>query len=312
MVTDILSDPAARIPAFGKGSVLELPFPAAVKTGTTTDWRDNWTIGYPTQRIVGVWVGNADNTPMLDVSGIDGAGPVWHDLMLAAHPSPPASFVRPEEIVEIAICAPSGLLPSPNCQRIRNERYITGSEPHQPDDQFVALTIDQATGLTATPDTPLARRSDRVYWMLPPEYHDWMVSQGIPLAPPSLDAVAGASTPAVHSTGPLVLAAPTSNTAYRIHPGVPPDRQRVEVSGFVADGTSWAELRLMVDGRVIAEAQNAARLSVWWQFTPGNHTFWIEGKRLSGSEVESTAHALVVIEGSTEIDPATSVTSMSN
>ena len=48
LITDILSDPAARIPAFGEGSVLELPFPAAVKTGTTTDWRDNWTIGYST------------------------------------------------------------------------------------------------------------------------------------------------------------------------------------------------------------------------------------------------------------------------
>lgn len=308
LITDILSDPAARIPAFGEGSVLELPFPAAVKTGTTTDWRDNWTLGYSTERIVGVWVGNADNTPMLDVSGIDGAGPIWHDLMLASHLSTPPNFVRPDGIVEIPICAPSGLLPSPNCQRIRNERYIEGTEPSRVDDQFVTLTVDQATGLAAGNDTAAARRSERVYWMLPPEYHDWMVSQGIPLPPPTNHTEQAAATTTPGANGPLVLAAPTSNTAYQIHPGVPRDRQRIEVSGYVADGTSWAELRLIVDGQILAEAQNAARLRAWWQFTPGNHTFWLEGKRTAGGENERTTPALVVIESGGN----TTVTSMSN
>ena len=92
LVTDILADDVARIPAFGANSVLRLPFPAAVKTGTTTDWRDNWTVGYSTARLVGVWVGNADNSPMVDVSGVDGAGPIWHDLMLLAHPHAPRPF----------------------------------------------------------------------------------------------------------------------------------------------------------------------------------------------------------------------------
>ncbi|MCB0257894.1 MAG: penicillin-binding protein, partial [Anaerolineae bacterium] len=136
LITDILADPVARMPAFGQGSVLELPFAAAVKTGTTTDWRDNWTVGYSTQRIVGVWVGNADNTPMLDVSGIDGAGPIWRDLMLAAHPQAPPPFARPDHIVELSICGPSGLLPTPACQQTRRERFIAGSEPTQPDNQF--------------------------------------------------------------------------------------------------------------------------------------------------------------------------------
>ncbi|HRW49709.1 MAG TPA: transglycosylase domain-containing protein, partial [Caldilinea sp.] len=64
LVTSILSDDVARSPSFGTNSVLSLPFPAAVKTGTTTDWRDNWTVGYSSERLVGVWVGNADNSPM--------------------------------------------------------------------------------------------------------------------------------------------------------------------------------------------------------------------------------------------------------
>ncbi len=108
LITDILSDDIARIPAFGEGSVLRLPFPAAVKTGTTTDWRDNWTVGYSTERLVGVWVGNADNSPMLDVSGIDGAGPIWHDIMLEAHGGgacSPVPFQRPDDIVDVELRA---------------------------------------------------------------------------------------------------------------------------------------------------------------------------------------------------------------
>ena len=74
LITDILSDDNARAPAFGEGSVLDIGRPAAAKTGTTTDWRDNWTIGYTPDLVTGVWVGNADNTPMKDVSGITRRG----------------------------------------------------------------------------------------------------------------------------------------------------------------------------------------------------------------------------------------------
>jgi membrane carboxypeptidase/penicillin-binding protein PbpC len=142
LITDILADNVARMPAFGANSVLKLPFPAAVKTGTTTDWRDNWTVGYSTARIVGVWVGNADNAPMLDVSGVDGAGPIWHDLMLLAHPTAPAGFVRPEGLVEMEICAPSGLLPTPECPRTRWEWFSAGTQPTQPDNQFQRIVLD--------------------------------------------------------------------------------------------------------------------------------------------------------------------------
>ncbi len=110
LLTNILADDVARSASFGTNSVLSLPFAAAVKTGTTTDWRDNWTLGYSTERVVGVWVGNADNTPMLDVSGIDGAGPIWHDLMRAAHTEAPPAFARPDGLADVQICAPSGML----------------------------------------------------------------------------------------------------------------------------------------------------------------------------------------------------------
>lgn len=299
LITDILADPVARQPAFGSYSVLDLPFPAAVKTGTTTDWRDNWTLGYTTERIVGVWVGNADNTPMLDVSGIDGAGPIWHDLMLAAHPNSPAPFTRPEGIVEIAVCAPSGLLPTEHCPRVRSDRFIRGTEPTAQDNQFQPLTIDAATGLIANDETPENRRVERVYWMLPPAYHDWMLSQNIPIAPPSaaataMNAVADQQAPE-QATAPLILAAPTSNTAYSLHPSMPRDRQRIEVAGYTAAGRAWAELRLVKDGEVLATAADATHLAAWWTLTPGTHHFWIEGTAAPGEPAARSSVALVVV-----------------
>jgi membrane carboxypeptidase/penicillin-binding protein PbpC len=296
LVTDILSDDLARLPAFGSSSVLELPFSAAVKTGTTTDWRDNWTIGYSTRRIVGVWVGNADNTPMLDVSGIDGAGPIWHDLMLAAHTTPPAAFARPEGIVEVQVCAPSGLLPTRYCGRVHTEKFIAGTEPAAADGQFQPFTVDLATGLLADATTPPERRAERVYWVLPPAYHDWMLAQGVPLPPPAAAAATPGTVSASQAAGPLVLTAPTSNTAYRIHPGVPRERQRIEIAGYVASGERWAELRLMQDGVTLAEANDAGRMSVWWMLTPGAHRFWMEGRRTSTDLSVTSDAALVIVD----------------
>jgi membrane peptidoglycan carboxypeptidase len=84
-MTNILSDDAARctpqVCEFGRGSPLKLDRPAAAKTGTTNDWTDNWTVGYTPQLVTGVWVGNADRTPMVNVNGITGAAPIWHDFM---------------------------------------------------------------------------------------------------------------------------------------------------------------------------------------------------------------------------------------
>ena len=87
IVGDILADNEARALTFGLDSPLRLPFWAAVKTGTSKDMRDNWSIGYSGQFTVGVWVGNASGAPMRDVSGIHGAAPVWHDVMRYLHTS---------------------------------------------------------------------------------------------------------------------------------------------------------------------------------------------------------------------------------
>ena len=82
---DILSDSDAKVLGFGRNNVLVLPFPAASKTGTTTDWHDNWTLGYTKDFTVGVWVGNSDNTPMAHIDGVTGAGPIWREIMLRSY-----------------------------------------------------------------------------------------------------------------------------------------------------------------------------------------------------------------------------------
>ena len=104
LIADILSDNAARSSAFGPRSSLRLPFRAAVKTGTSSDFRDNWCVGFTRDLTVGVWVGNFDNTPMRGVSGSNGAGPIFNRTMLALHEKhEPRWLTRPEGLTEITI-----------------------------------------------------------------------------------------------------------------------------------------------------------------------------------------------------------------
>ena len=85
LISDILDDDAARVPAMGRDNPLALPFPAAAKTGTTNDFRDNWTMGYTPGLVVAVWTGNTDNSEMLNISGLTGAAPLWSDYMQAVY-----------------------------------------------------------------------------------------------------------------------------------------------------------------------------------------------------------------------------------
>lgn len=149
-ITDILKDNKARTPAFGSQSVLTIPNQeVAVKTGTTNNLHDNWTIGYTTDRLVAVWVGNNNNTAMSYVaSGITGASPIWNliirSLLDTTHPH---AFVPPTGMKKIAICADTGTLPCKGCPRISEEWYSPGTEPQKScrTEQFVkpeSLTLN--------------------------------------------------------------------------------------------------------------------------------------------------------------------------
>lgn len=156
LITSILSDNRARTPAFGADSPLNLPFPAAAKTGTTNDFRDNWTLGYTPHVAVGVWVGNADYTPMVNTTGLSGAAPIWNRVMTKVAPrlsgGTPPSFPRPAGIVERVICEISGTTPSQWCPKQRREIFAIDQPPLPPDqDLWQKVRVDTWTGLLASP-----------------------------------------------------------------------------------------------------------------------------------------------------------------
>ena len=125
MMTNVLSDNTSRIPEFFDCNVLQLYSnsqsdcwngnrgvvrPAAAKTGTTQNFRDNWTVGYTTDYVMGVWAGNDNNTPMIDVTGVQGAAPIWHDSMLVAEQGHPIrNFVNPGGLQRATVTYPDGV-----------------------------------------------------------------------------------------------------------------------------------------------------------------------------------------------------------
>ena len=154
LLSDILADRDARTIGFGDSTPFDLPFMAAAKTGTTTGFRDNWTLGYTANFAVGVWVGNADASPMQEVSGVDGAGPIWRDVMLASSMTrEPGWPPRPDGIVESTVCAPTGLLPGPDCPNAVRELFVRGTVPTRREGYFSRT----ANGEVAISPPPEAR-----------------------------------------------------------------------------------------------------------------------------------------------------------
>ncbi len=131
LISDILSDNSARTPTFGPASQLYIPgSPVAVKTGTTNNLRDNWTIGFTRDFLAAVWVGNNDNSPMSYVaSGVTGASPIWRkiiDRLLKLYPSP--GFTAPPDLLKIAVCPATGQLACASCPG-KLEYFIPGTQP---------------------------------------------------------------------------------------------------------------------------------------------------------------------------------------
>lgn len=302
LITHILSDDTARIAGFGEGSVLKLTRPAAVKTGTTTDWRDNWTVGYTPELVVGVWVGNADNEPMRGVSGVDGAAPIWHDVMeTLLRDRPPAVFPRPEGLVEMEVCADSGLLPGEHCPRRRTELFIAGTEPQETCSLHQLVRLDVRSGQLADETTPPEQVVERVYFVLPAELQDWAREAGIPQIPdfqlPTSNLQSLTSDPQypVSNLQPLVLTSPDPLSHYRLRAGLPRDAQRIEVAARPGDGVALAWVTLLADGEPLATL-TAPPYRAWWPLSPGVHEFQAVGVDAAGRDFASAPVRVTVSE----------------
>jgi 1A family penicillin-binding protein len=310
LITDILSDDTARSPSFGEGSVLALTRSAAVKTGTTTDFRDNWTVGYTPGLVAGVWVGNADNEPMRDVTGISGAAPIWHDFMETALKGRPVRvFDRPEGLVEVEVCSLSGLLPGRDCPHRVSELFLEGVEPVETCSMHQSIALDRSTGLRATAGTPADQIVERVYTEWPAEVQDWARERGIPEAPPvrvqqgpgpgsAPPPVAENFEPGQPDLGrsqpealspllrdlPLVMSSPDPGAVYRLDPGLSRSAQRIVVSARPGVGASLAQVTLLVDGQPLAQL-DVPPYQALWQLAPGIHLFSAEGVDVHGESL---------------------------
>ena len=249
LMTDMLSDRHARATAFGVDSVLSLPFPAAVKTGTSSNFRDTWTVGFTTDYTVATWVGNFDGDPMRQVSGVTGAAPLWNRIILHLHEhEEPASFPPPQDMVELPICANSGLRPTPDCSSVVQE-------------YFYAENLGDY------------ERQNR--FTLSGEYDEWLARQeqssltSISMPDRDSDNLPHSRTPAVLDSNEnrydrLKIVSPHQDDVFLLYPG-DEAKQRLE---FKLAGTSATPAQWWLNGQKLATSSH----SVFWTLRPGTWT----------------------------------------
>lgn len=195
-IADILSDSNARAPSFQPGGPLDLPFRCAVKTGTSSDFHDNWCIGFTPEFAVGVWAGNFEQQPMKSLSGIAGAGPIFNRAMIRAHrDTPPTWFARPPDLVDINIDPRNGKLIPADRQHIRHDIAPADQIP------IAATPTDyDATGKA----------------LLDPSFAEWFASpHNVRRADLAL------SSKREVSPEPLRIISPTDNATFLLDPEIP-------------------------------------------------------------------------------------------
>ncbi len=285
VLADILSDKRARLASFGEGSVLELPFPVAVKTGTSKGFRDNVTVGFTPDVTVAVWVGNFDGSPMSGVSGVAGAGPLFHGAMIAAErlrPSRP--FDRPAGAIDEAdVCALSGLAPTAACPHTRREVFVRGAAgstaPTARCDLHERVAIDRRTGLRAGPGCPADAVEDRGFEVFGGPYGAWAASAGRPVAPSQSSPLCPVLVAERVRAGSLRVAYPPDGARFTLDPALG-SKQAIPLRAEAPVGAT--EVRLVVDGRAHAVAPPS--LSISFPLRPGPHHVHAEARGLAPSE----------------------------
>jgi penicillin-binding protein 1C len=261
VITDVLADPAARSSGFGRGSALELPFPVAVKTGTSKGYRDNWTIGYTREVTVGVWVGNFDGSPMVRSSGVTGAGPLFRDVMLAAMVGrEPRPLVDRTGLVAVEVCALSGALPNGDCPHRRRELFPSDSVPHEHCAMHERVSVDPQNGLRAGP--ACAASEERVFERYPTEFVAWANEAGRPLSPEYFSPRCPGS--AASADAAPSIAFPVNGSKFHLDPA-----SREQEIVFRATAPQGRAVRFVLDGRPIGSARAPFRLA--WALERGPH-----------------------------------------
>jgi penicillin-binding protein 1C len=292
LISDILSDNDARRLGFGPNSILRLDRPAAVKTGTTSNFHDNWTVGYTPDLVVGVWAGNTNYEPMRGVNGLTGAAPIWHAFMRAVLSGQPVQdFIRPDGLEQVEVCALSGLLPGDACPYRRLEWFLAGTQPTQTDTFYRQVTLDRATGLLADASTPPERQVRQLALDLPPQAQPWGRAEGLLLyqdlrsgSTSAAQGVSESTEPAALSVAGLRLVSPAQGGIYLFSAAFEAGAQRIPIQAVGAG--DLVEVDLYVDGELLASL-DAAPYQAWWELVEGEHRVWAEGRLQNGERVTS-------------------------
>jgi penicillin-binding protein 1C len=206
IITDILCDNDARQKSFGLRSPLAFEQRVAAKTGTSSGFRDTWTVGFDKEHTVAVWAGNFDGRPMRDMFAVRAATPLWaavmQELLRVDHPlDPPAEN---EELRRSAICKTTGLLPSRFSNSTMNELFLAGTEPRENSANYYANS-----GTLILPDA----------------YARWCVSHD--------------NTMGAHVRSDFRITSPPPNARYQIDPVLPASQQMVEMTAACASEVEW-------------------------------------------------------------------------
>lgn len=194
LVTNVLSDEAARWPSLGHPNSLEIGRPAAAKLGYARG-SDAWTIGYTPQLVVGVWVDTEDVTAQFPTKVAAG---LWHAVIqFASRDLPTEGWAAPPGVANIDVCDPSGMLPTADCPSVVTEVFLEGSGPTQIDSLYRRLQTNRETGRLATVFTPPELVEERVYLMVPPLAAEWARLAGLPTPPEFYDVIL---SPSIHSS----------------------------------------------------------------------------------------------------------------
>lgn len=239
LVLDILSDPVARVPGFGIDTPFDFPFPAAVKTGTSHHFTDNWAIGVAGGFTVAVWAGNFSGRPMRQVSGVTGAGPLLHRAMLdVAKRYAPGGLPSPEAAgaVRVRVCRLSGMLATHECPGIE-EWVLPGTEPSRRCDWH--------------------RSGGAVVW--PAEYAEWAARREAEEAQPA--GYGGGAAQLAAADTAFAIVSPHDGDRYQIPPGIDPRYATIALRAVGRRGDQ--PVRWFVDGR----RTRASR----WRLRSGSH-----------------------------------------
>jgi penicillin-binding protein 1C len=282
VITDVLRDPHARAASFDEAEALRFGFDVAAKTGTSKGFRDNWAAGYSSEVTVAAWVGNFDGSPMAEVSGITGAGPLFHAVMEAAMarrekgPLPIEGNGEGEGLQRVAVCPLSGGAASPAC----GEHVFEWLPPDAvrdlaPCDMHEEVAIDRRNRLRAGPGCPSEFVLRRVFERYGSDFDAWSRATNRPLAPeawspfcPAREGVEAAG----EATGSLRITYPHDGARFVLDPERPRDLSAVPV--LVAAPAGVRKVTVRVDGVVLAKLEPP--FSTSWKLEPGEHTLSAE------------------------------------